>query len=148
MRIPTRFYRLFLVLTICLIFSCARRPVDLPTTHLPPENVPQIGSTYAPASTAHPRPAIVETMILKAEKELSQNRPQEAFQTLERALAVDGTDPMVWHLMSKARLVQHQYAQAESLARKSNTLAGSDPLLREKNLEIIAAVKEKQGRVQ
>ncbi len=128
--------------------SCAQRPVPLPTTHLPPENLPQVGSTYSPASMAHPRPAILETMISRARQQLSQNLPQEAFQTLERALAVDGRDPVVWHLMSRARLVQKEYAQAESLARKSNTLAGSNPSLMEKNRKIIAQVEKMHGQVQ
>jgi len=149
MRIPQAFCRLFLLFAACLTFSCAQpRPVPIPSTHLPPENLPQIGSTYSPSSTEHHRPVIIESMISRAKIQLGQNRPQEAFQTLERALAVDGRDPMLWHLMSKIRLIQRQYAQAESLARKSNTLAGPNLSLREKNQRIIEDVQERQGRVQ
>ncbi len=76
-------------------------------------------------------------MIATAKKQLGQNRPEAAFQTLERALAVDGRDPVIWHLMAGIRMVQKDYDQAESLARKSNTLAAGDFSLKAKNRQII-----------
>ena len=102
------------------------------------------GSGAQPAKTT--RPAVFDTMIAKAEKQLGRNDPTAAFQTLERALAIDGQAPLVWHLMAKARLSQGNFAQAQSLARKSNTLAGHRPDLKKKNWTVIAQALEKQGK--
>lgn len=86
-------------------------------------------------------------MISKAKKQLARKNPDAAFRTLERALAVDGRDPMIWHLMAQARLQQGQYAQAKSLAGKSNTLAGGDDGLRKKNRYIIEQAKKALSRI-
>ncbi|WDP89357.1 MAG: tetratricopeptide repeat protein [Desulfobacter sp.] len=147
-----RFPRLVPVLAVLFICSCAKPPLrPVSRTHLPPENLPQVGSTRPPAaspSAPRPaRPAVVDAMISKAEQQLKQDRPEAAFRTLERALAVDGRDPLIWHLMAKARLNQGQYAQAKSLAGKSNTLAGDDGDLREKNRRIISQAKEGLSRI-
>lgn len=146
--------------------SCAKNRISsIPQTHEPPRQVPEIGAPppgkaikkpVQPQPERHsllvppkePRPAIVKTMIRKAEKQLFLHKPDTAFQTLERALAIDGRDPEVWHLMAKARLMNGQYRQAESLARKSNTLAGDDRSLKKKNWKIIIHALEEQGRME
>ena len=146
--------------------SCAKTRISsIPETHVPPRQVPEIGDPAPgktikkpvqpqperpslPAPKKQPRPAILNTIIRKAEKELFLNKPDIAFQTLERALAIDGRDPEIWHLMAKARLMKEQYHQAESLARKSNTLAGDDRSLKKKNWKIIIRALEEQGRVE
>ena len=93
------------------------------------------------------QPPILNTLIGKARKQLNRSQPEAAFQTLERALNVDGQDPQVWHLMAKARTMQGQYGQAESLARKANTLSAGSPSLRKKNWQVIANALEEQGRI-
>jgi Flp pilus assembly protein TadD len=108
---------------------------------------PQPEKPLLPVPPKEPRPAILDTMIRKAENQLFLHRPDTAFQTLERALAIDGRDPEVWHLMAKAQLMNGQYRQAESLARKSNSLAGDDRSLKKKNWKIIIRALEEQGRV-
>lgn len=131
------------------VFSCAKPGVaPLPRTHLPPENLPQIGGKQPVSSMEKSRPAILENMIAKAKKQLGQNQPEAAFQTLERALAVDGRDPVVWHLMAGIRMVQKEYDQAESLARKSNTLAAGDFSLKEKNRQIIMDARGNRHQTQ
>lgn len=142
-----------ILLVLLILSSCAKRQVaSIPDTHLPPTNLPQIGtpSYKTPEKTQSevPRPGVVDTMIAKAKKELNQGQPMAAFQTLERALAIDGQDPLIWHLMAKARKMQGDFRQAESLARKSNTLARTNPGLTKKNWNLIADALEKQGHVQ
>jgi len=136
--------RLVLLLSTVMFMTSCAKPAITPIyrTHIPPENLPQIGGKQSPSSMEKPRPVIVENMISTAKKQLEQNRLEEAFQTLERALAVDGRDPMVWHLMARVRMAQKNYAQAESLARKSNTLASGNPSLVKKNRQIIAAAQK------
>ncbi len=142
-----------ILFVLLILSSCAdRRVTSIPDTHLPPANLPQIGtpSSKTPNKTQYdiPRTRAVDTMIAKAEKELKLGRPMVAFQTLERALAIDGQDPLIWHLMAKARQMQGDFRQAESLARKSNTLARTNPGLTKENWNLMADVLEKQGRVQ
>ena len=154
-----------LLLIPCFMASCAKTRISsIPQTHELPRQVPEIGDpapekTIKKPSQPQPeghsllvppkklRPAILNTMIRKAEKQLFLHRPDTAFQTLERALAIDGRDPEIWHLMAKARLMNGQYRQAESLARKSNSLAGDNRSLKKKNGEIIIRALEEQGRV-
>ncbi|MDY0374313.1 MAG: hypothetical protein RBQ72_01130 [Desulfobacterium sp.] len=155
-----------LLLIPCFMASCAKTRIPpIPQTHEPPRRVPEIGAPppgktmeqpvqpqperpSPPAPQKEPRPAILNTLIRKAEKELLLRKPDIAFQTLERALAIDGRDPEVWHLMAKSRLMNGQYRQAESLARKSNTLAGDDRSLKKENWKIIIRSLEEQGRVE
>jgi len=142
-----------ILFVLLILSSCAdRRVASIPDTHLQPANLPQIGtpSSKTPDKTQYeiPRPRVLYTMIEKAEKELNQGRPRAAFQTLERAMAIDGQDPLIWHLMAQSRQLQGDFRQAESLARKSNTLARTNPELTKKNWDLIADALEKQGRVQ
>jgi tetratricopeptide (TPR) repeat protein len=152
----------WIILLIILFFttSCAdHRVVYVPRTHLPPEigspppktipaTLPKVGKKKPLVPREKSRPPILNTLIGKARKQLNRSQPEAAFQTLERALNVDGQDPLVWHLMAKARTMQGQYGQAESLARKSNTLSAGSPSLIKKNWQVIANALEKQGRTQ
>ena len=148
------FYQGFTILFVLLLLSsCAdHRVASIPDTHLPPAHLPQIGTPSPNASDKRPnvpqRSKAVDSMISKAKRELDRERPEDAFQTLERALTIDGQDPMVWHLMAKAREMQGKFHQAESLARKSNTLAGENPGLRKKNWRLIGDVLDRQGNTQ
>lgn len=151
MKLNSPLYWSVVLFALLLLSSCAKQHVaSVPDTHLPPANLPQIGtpSPNAPDKTKYKRPKAVDIMIAKAKKELNQGRPMVAFQTLERALAIDGQDPLIWHLMAKSRQMQGAFRQAEFLARKSNTLAGNNPGLTKKNWHLIADALEKQGRVQ
>lgn len=152
--INTRFQYVILFVMLLTLSSCAQHQmVSIPDTHVPPDNLPQIGTppprTPDQIFGAPPkRLKAVDSMISKAKKELYRGQPKVAFQTLERALSIDGQDPMVWHLMAKARQMQGEFSQAESLARKSNALSRSNPRLTKKNWNLIADVLEKQGYTQ
>lgn len=151
---------MMLGLALFLVSACAdRRVVPAPDTHIPPASVPRIGGS-APGETRHAardttrpnardvgnqRTEALNRVIRKAERQLSQNRPKAAFATLEQALAMDGQDPYVWHLMARVRLAQGRYRQAISLAQKSDTLAGSHPGLKEKNADLIRRARASQG---
>ncbi len=95
-----------IVLLSLLTVSCARpRPETFPRTGRTPETTRQTSTPRIeppgeqPARTV--RPALFDTMIARAEKQLDRNDPAAAFQTLERALSIDGQAPLVWHLMAK-----------------------------------------------
>jgi predicted Zn-dependent protease len=64
---------------------------------------------------------------------------------LERALRLEPQNPLLWHRLAILRLRQGQYAQAASLAAKSNALAGSNRQLQASNWDTIAQAKDKLG---
>lgn len=145
----------FYTFAIVFLFSCASRqevnlPQPAPTRNLPQtmpsENLPQIGTRHAALPGKTSRPPVLTSMIKKAEKELRSENPAAAFNTLERALGIDNQDPLIWHLMARAQLMQENFDQADTLARKSNTLAVQAPSLKKKNWGIISEALEKQGK--
>ena len=125
---------------------------------IPPESqtpVPQIGgparnddsdagqTVAALIPESRQRPKALTRMIERAQSQLAENKPEQAFSTMEQALYIDGQDPLVWHLMAKAQLAQGHFQQAVSLAKKSGSLCASYPELKEKNNDLI---QQAQGK--
>jgi len=71
---------------------------------------------------------------------------RNAAASLERALRIEPRNPRLWNELAQVRLRQGQYAQAESLAARSNSWAGNDSALRADNARIIAEAREISGR--
>jgi cytochrome c-type biogenesis protein CcmH/NrfG len=72
-----------------------------------------------------------------ARADTAAGRLPNAAATLERALRIEPRNARLWHELGQVRLRQRDYAQAESLAARSNTLAGSDAELRAANQRLI-----------
>ncbi|MBL4904430.1 MAG: hypothetical protein JKY62_17540, partial [Desulfocapsa sp.] len=68
-----------------------------------------------------------------------------AAQTLERGLRIAPKNASLWSQLAAVRLQQQQYGQAQSMAQKSNTLAGANaPLIQKNNSIIIEAQKQQR----
>jgi Tfp pilus assembly protein PilF len=65
--------------------------------------------------------------------------------SLERALRIEPRNPRLWHELARVRLKQGQYAQAESVAARSNSWAADDRALRAENWRLIAQAREARG---
>ena len=65
--------------------------------------------------------------------------------SLERALRIEPRNPRLWHELARVRLKQGQYAQAESVAARSNSWAGADRALRAENWRLIAESRRARG---
>jgi len=65
--------------------------------------------------------------------------------SLERALRIEPRNPRLWQELARVRLAQGEYAQAEGLAARSNSWAGSDGALRAENWRLIAQSREARG---
>jgi Tfp pilus assembly protein PilF len=65
--------------------------------------------------------------------------------SLERALRIEPRNPRLWHELARVRLKQGQYAQAESVAARSNSWAGEDKALRAENWRLIAESRRARG---
>jgi predicted Zn-dependent protease len=65
--------------------------------------------------------------------------------SIERALRIEPRNPRLWQELARVRLQQEQFVQAENMARRSNSFAGSDNTLRAENWRLIAQTLEARG---
>lgn len=129
------------------------QPNALPRTpeQMPPGSgsPPQTGGvqTTTPSSTEMSRqgnPAVV-ALLDSAEGHVANEAWDKAAADLERALRIEPRNAGIWHDLAQIRLQQRQYEQVESLASKSNSLAGNDNFIRARNWRLIAIVRRAQG---
>ena len=127
------------IYVVALAAGCASQP------ERPPEPAP------APSPEAQPLPAppperlpspraettAVAGLMDSARADTAAGRLANAAATLERALRIEPRNARLWHELGQVRLRQRDYAQAEGLAARSNTLAGSDADLRSANQRLI-----------
>ncbi|MNZ36567.1 Tetratricopeptide repeat protein [compost metagenome] len=95
----------------------------------------------APSSARQANPA-ASALLESAAQDLHAGQLDRAAATLERALRIEPRNPAILHYLGQTRLQQGQYQQAEALAAKSSTLAGSDHNLRESNAWLIAEARQ------
>ncbi len=89
-------------------------------------------------------PAVLE-LLNKAHDQAAAGRMDAAGANLERALRIEPRNPVLWQELARVRLDQRQYRQAESLAAKSNALAGGNRYLEEENRQIIDEARRRRG---
>jgi len=85
--------------------------------------------------------ALVET----ARGDDGAGRHADAAATLERALRMEPRNPRLWQELARVRLNEGSYEQAETLAGRSSSWAGSDNRLRAENWRIIAEARRGRG---
>ena len=106
----------------------------------------------APVSTSFPGPSArtenpaIASLMDGARADTAAGRLANAAASLERALRIEPRNPRLWQELARVRLKQGDYAQAESMAARSNTWAGSDSALRAENLRIIETARNARGR--
>ena len=72
-----------------------------------------------------------------ARADAAAGRLPAAAASLERALRIEPRNPRLWQQLARVRLQQGDFAQAESLAARSNSFAGGDNVLRAENQRIV-----------
>lgn len=103
-------------------------------------------ATYPPPVEYFPPPpeeqteTITAELISQATTQIEQGRLDLAAATLERGLRIAPKDALLWSQLAEVSLLQHHYHQAQALAEKSNSLAGNDTDILEKNQQIIEEV--------
>jgi Tfp pilus assembly protein PilF len=80
-----------------------------------------------------------------ARADVAAGRLANAAASLERALRIEPRNARLWQELARVRLKQGEYAQAESVAARSNSWAGSDNRLRAENWRLIAQAREARG---
>jgi predicted Zn-dependent protease len=143
----------FFVLIAALLAGCAatappqtQSPSPSPPAPVETAPAPAPAAPLPPAASAPPRqnPAVMRLMA-SAQEDIAASRLGSAEATLERALRISPRDARLWQQLARIRLRQGQYQQAESLAARSNTWAGSDDALRAENWKLIAQARDALG---
>ncbi len=90
-------------------------------------------------------PAVI-ALLEDTELRLSQDDPEAAAGSLERALRLEPKNPWLWYRLAALKLRQGKPRLAIALAQKSNSLSARRPELRRANAELIErARKHQQG---
>jgi len=116
--------------------AVSRTPTALASLTPPPSALPLAASGNAP----------VQALLKQAEAQRAAGDLVSAAATLERGMRIEPRNPFLWNRLARIRLQQGQFGQADSLAAKSNTLAGNLPALMGDNQRIIAEARRKAGR--
>lgn len=129
---------------IALLFlaGCATAPgPELPPSEPPPPEAPP-----APPQAEQPRENVaIAGLMQSARADAAAGRLPNAAASLERALRIEPRNPRLWQELARVRMRQGDYAQAESLAQRSNTWGGTDNRLRAENWSLIAQSREARG---
>jgi Tfp pilus assembly protein PilF len=110
------------------------------------EPAPAPGEVPVPAAPARTENVAIAGLMQSARADSAAGRLANAAASLERALRIEPRNPRLWHELARVRLKQGDYAQAESVAARSNTWAGSDQELRAANLRLIEEARAARGR--
>jgi predicted Zn-dependent protease len=108
-----------------------------------PEPIPAPAPAPAPAAPAEN--LVIASLLDGARADVAAGRLANAAASLERALRIEPRNPRLWQELARVRLKQGDYAQAESVAARSNSWAGGDRALRAENWRLIAQAREARG---
>lgn len=87
----------------------------------------------------------VIALLDRADMDSKAGKGDSAGASLERALRIEPRNPWLWHELAQVRLSQGQYAQAITLAKKSNSFGGRQPRLQSENWRVIGQARVAQG---
>lgn len=136
---------------VLILAGCAAGPAPMPPNA--PAPAPAPGSP-PPVTSESEKPAAksenvaVAGLLQNARADAAAGRLTNAAATLERALRIEPRNPRLWQELARTRLKQGEYAQAENVAARSSSWAGSDTTLRAENWRIIAQAREARGDAQ
>ena len=160
--------RRYILAVVLVLGGCAGMQSPVPVSDLPapmpdsvpaptPDAVPTVpDSGTAPLPDSVPGPvaalpapvpatAAIASLVNGARADAAAGRLTNAAASLERALRIEPRNPHLWQELARVRLRQGDYAQAESVAARSNSWAGSDSRLRAENWRLIAQAREARG---
>jgi predicted Zn-dependent protease len=126
-----------------LLAGCATAPG--PETAPPSPPAPQPAPAPEPAARPPSENVAVAGLMQNARSEAAAGRFANSAATIERALRIEPRNPRLWQELARVRLKQGEFAQAESVAARSNSWAGSDNTLRAENWRLIAESREARG---
>jgi Tfp pilus assembly protein PilF len=137
------------IFVVAILGGCASVQPPAPISESVAPAVPPPADPASPAPV--PAPAVptqyvaVASLVNTARADAAAGRLVSAAASLERALRIEPRNPVLWQELARVRLMQGDYAQAESVAARSNSWAGSDTRLRAENWRLIAQAREARG---
>jgi len=134
--------KLAFLLLVILVAGCATAPGPAP------EPAPEPAPPMEPLPEAQQRREniAIAGLMESARADSAAGRLANAAASLERALRIEPRNPRLWQELARVRLKQGEYAQAENLAARSNSWAGSDSALRSENQRLMEQAREAAGR--
>lgn len=131
-----------LILFLGLLAGCTVAPRD---DGLPPEEQGDLTSDPQRPLKAEQRvPDVVLALVREADAASSAGEHDQAAVRLERAIRIAPRNAALWQNLAVVRYRQGRFAQAESLALKSNSLT-ADPGLKRQNWLLVAEARRASG---
>ena len=121
---------------MALLAGCATAPDEAPQAPAPAPETPP------PEAQQRRENVAVAGLMESARADSAAGRLSTAAASLERALRIEPRNPRLWHELARVRLKQGEYAQAESMAARSNSWAGDDGALRAQNQLLIDQARD------
>jgi tetratricopeptide (TPR) repeat protein len=126
--------RIVVFAIVSLMQACAGKPQPVAPAAPTPSVAPEARAGVA-----------ANSLLARAEAQRAAGDWPAAASSLERALRMEPGNAWLWNRLARLRLEQGHYAQAQSLAAKSNALAGDAVTLRQDNQAIIFAARQAGG---
>jgi predicted Zn-dependent protease len=148
--LKNRFAWYFVAAWLLLLAGCAGVATQPPAA-LAPSAPQQPGAGIAPAplkpvpSSAMSGNKAVIALLDRAQTDTDSGQHDAAGASLERALRIEPRNPWLWLALAQVRLAQGQYAQAITLAGKSNSFAGHQHRVQVENWQVIGKARVAQG---
>lgn len=142
-----------------LLAACAVEPPDRrppppppPPAEEPPADPDEPPPVTEPEVDPEPEPdapvrggAAVVALQTDADTASAEGEHGRAASLLERALRIEPHNPVLWHNLAVVRYREGDYAQAESMAMRSNRYADGRRSLMQRNWQLIAVARELAG---
>ncbi len=129
-----------------IVLLLAVLPASCAVPERGPEPQPEPAAEAPPAAPAPHKENIAIAGLMESARSASASGDLAgAAASLERALRIEPRNPRLWQELARVRLKQGQFAQAESVAARSNSWAGDDRGLRAENWRLIAESRRARG---
>jgi hypothetical protein len=122
-------------------------PSPGPPSMPPATPVPQPPRPPQPQREAHLSPA-TRSLVAQAHEQLAHRDLDGASLTLDRALRIEPSNPLIWSELGKVRLAESDSHQAEICARKALALASGDRAAQAEAGRVLIGALRAQGRNQ
>ena len=119
-------------------------PVTVPPGETSPPVPGGVVVEQVPKTSMSGSPAVI-ALLNRAQSDTDSGHRDAAGAAIERALRIEPRNAWLWYELAQLRLLQGQYAQAISLARKSISFAARDRRLLALNWRVIGNARVAQG---
>lgn len=122
--------------------GCAVPGAPRAGTGVPERDEARVPATESPTAGLS---AAGSALVTQSRSERRAGDYAQASATLERALRIEPGAPVVWLELARLRLAEGNLAQAEQLARKAQSLAGSGSAVAQESQAVLMEVLRRKG---